>query len=310
MKLDLNLKAFAYPASNLSEDEPVSPCLCSFVYRWDDFKYATLLLVLNIPTAHGTEDFEFVLQYDADNLKPTHVRLANGKERLEQPQLDELVGKGMKDRDIKTLHLSTEQLPPAWCPAGITTFSPKPGLEPAFQRLVKLAKETSIHVVFDFKQLRKECRGSFKAFSKAARGLSGYHVDASLEERGLRRARWEVFAPTEVAGAPPTYTDSHTRKRPRQGKSPKTFPFLTSSTDAYRRLQPTSSAQLLGSHNAADSQIVHDRKDQFNQSRDYSCRSATCAVVVSGLQTSSQYYERNCRGPTCCAHGEAQCFAC
>jgi hypothetical protein len=70
-----------------------------------------LLLVLNIPTAHSTGAPEFVLQYDADNLKPTYVRLATGKGRLEQPQLDELVGKGMRDRDIKTLYLSTEQPP-------------------------------------------------------------------------------------------------------------------------------------------------------------------------------------------------------
>jgi hypothetical protein len=103
MEFNLNLKAFAYPTSTISENEPVSPCLCSFVYRWDDPKLATLLLVLNIPTAHGTGDSEFVLQYDADNLEHPYVKLATGKGRLEQPQLDKLVGsKGMKDRDIET----------------------------------------------------------------------------------------------------------------------------------------------------------------------------------------------------------------
>jgi hypothetical protein len=158
MEFNLNLKAFAYPTSTISDNEPVSPCLCSFVYRWDDPKLATLLLVLNIPTAHGTGDSEFVLQYDADNLEHPYVKLATGKGRLEQPQLDKLVGsKGMKDRDIKTLDLSTEQLPPAWCPAGSTTFSRKPGLEPAFQRLVKLAKETKLYVVFHGEKRSSAC---------------------------------------------------------------------------------------------------------------------------------------------------------
>jgi hypothetical protein len=44
------------------------------------------------------------------------------------------------------------------CPdAGITTFSRKPGLKPSFQRLVKLAKETKIYVVFDGEKRSKAC---------------------------------------------------------------------------------------------------------------------------------------------------------
>ena len=78
MNFDLDLKALAYPASNLSNDEPVSPCLCSLVFRCDDVKLATLLLVVRIPTAHGITDSEFVLQYDGDNLMPTGVKLVTG----------------------------------------------------------------------------------------------------------------------------------------------------------------------------------------------------------------------------------------
>lgn len=221
MNLDLDLKALAYSASNSSDEEPVSPCLCSLVFRCDDAKLATLLLVVRIPTAHGTTDSEFVLQCDGDNLMPTRVKLSSGKGRLKRPQLDELPpvkGKGKKRLDIKTLELSTKQPVPVWCPASTPAVSPRPGHEPALQRLVQLAKATTIHVVFDFNLLHQHYRGSFKAFSKAARGLAGYPVDASLIERGLRKASWEVFAPTEVAGAPPAYEGSRPRKRARQGK--------------------------------------------------------------------------------------------
>ena len=232
MNLDLNLKALAYPASNLSDDEPVTPCLCSLVFRCDDAKLATLLLVVRIPTAHGTANSEFVLQYDSDNLVPGHVKLVTDRGYLKRTQLDELVpkkGKGKQRLDIKLLRLSTQRPSPVWCSASTPTFSLRPGHEPALQRLVELAKETKIHVVFDFSQLHQSYQSSFKAFSKAAQGLKGYPVEAPLIERGLRQVSWEVFAPTEVAGAPPAYNDPRTRKRPRKGKCPETL-FL-SSTD-------------------------------------------------------------------------------
>lgn len=229
MNFDLNLKALAYPASNLSDDESATPCLCSLVFRCDDACLTTLLLVVKVPTAQGTTDSEFVLQYDGDNLMPRQVRLVTDRGHLTRPQLDELAprkGKGKQRLDIKTLHLSTKQLSPVWCPASTPAFSPQPRHEPALQRLVHLAKANKIHVVFDFNQLHRSYQSSFKAFGKAAQGLVGFPVEAPLLERGLRKASWEVFAPTEAAGAPPAYQCSPTRKRPRQGTSPAPFPTL------------------------------------------------------------------------------------
>ncbi|KAI8930420.1 hypothetical protein NX059_012373 [Plenodomus lindquistii] len=222
MNLNLHVNALAYAASNPPANDPLSPCICSLVYRCDDAKLATLLLVLRLPTAHGTTDSEFVLQYDGDNLVPFHVKLVTGKGRLEQPMLDQLVplkGKGKKRLDVKTLQLSVKQLPPVWCPADVPAVSPKPGCELALQCMVGLAKATRVEVVFDFNQLHQHHHGSFKAFSKAARGLSGYPVEASLLDRGLKKASWQVFAPMEMAGAPPAYEDSRARKRPRQDSS-------------------------------------------------------------------------------------------
>ncbi|KAJ8113199.1 hypothetical protein OPT61_g4626 [Boeremia exigua] len=166
--------------------------------------------------AHSISDSEFVLQYDGDNLVPNNVKLLSGKGHLKLPQLDELPpvkGKGKKRPDVKTLKLSSKKLSPVWCSASTPTFSPKPGCEPAFQRLVDIAKATTIHIVFDFNQLHQHYQSSFKAFGKAARGLSGYPVEASLIERGLRKASWEVFAPTEVTGAPPAYKSSKRRRQ-------------------------------------------------------------------------------------------------
>ena len=220
MNINLDFKALAYPASNLPDAEPVSPCLCSLVFRCDDVKLATLLLVATISTALGTES-QFVLQYDADELIPYAVKLSTGNGHLTQLQLDEILpvkGKGRKRPDIKILDLSTKGASPLWCPASNPSFSPKPGCEPAFQAFVDLAKATTVHVVFDYSHVRQQYRGMFKAFSKASRGLVGYPVEALLVEGGLRKAGWEVFAPTEVAEAPPAYNGPRTRKRSRQGK--------------------------------------------------------------------------------------------
>ncbi|KAJ4374683.1 hypothetical protein N0V86_007556 [Didymella sp. IMI 355093] len=226
MNFDLDHKALAYPASNLPDNEPVTPCLCSLVFRCDNAKRATLLLVVSIPTADSTADSEFVLQYDGDNLMPDHDTLATGRGHLEPTQLDDLAprsGKAKKRLDIKTLRLSTKRPPPLWCPASTPTFSPRPGHELALDCLEDLAKETKIHVVFDFTQLHQSYHSFFKAFCKAAQGLIGYPVDAPLLDRGLRTATWEVFAPTEVPGAPPAYNASRARKRSRQGTSTESF---------------------------------------------------------------------------------------
>lgn len=221
MNFNLDFKALAYPASNLPD--PVSPCHCSLVFRCDAAsKKATVLLVVRTPTAQDTQSF--VLQYDADKLLSGTVSLSSGSTHIPRPQLDELMrDKHNKHSDIKTLALSLEQPCLLWCP-DCPSFSPKPGCESAFRQFVALAKANTIHIVFDYKHLRKEHQGMFRAFSKAARGLVGYPVAASLIEQGLRRASWDIFSPVDIVEAPPAYEGS--RKRPRQGES-----LITSSLD-------------------------------------------------------------------------------
>lgn len=258
MNFNLDFKALAYPASNLSVDEPVSPSLCSLVFQCDDAKLATLLLVVSIPTTHGAES-HFVLQYNADKLMSEAVKLSTGNRHVTQLQLDEILsvkGKGKKRPDIKTLDLSIKGPSPLWCSACDLSFSPKPGCEPTFQALVDLAKATTIHIVLDYSHVRHEYKGMFKAFSKAARNLVGYPVEALLIEQGLRQASWEVFAPTEAAGAPPAYEGSRSRKRSRQGKLLVT-PSLCSSTDPCREPQLIySTAKVLDSNFAGRLALV------------------------------------------------------
>jgi hypothetical protein len=226
MNIDPDFKALAYPAptlsdlSKFSDNHAVSPCLCHPVFRCHDGKLATLLLVITIPTAQGAES-QFVLQYDAHDLIPSAAKLSSGTGYLTQSQLDEILpvtAKAKTRPDIKTLDLSIKHASPLWCSAGNPSFSPKPGCEPTYQALVDLARATTIHVVLEYSHVRKEYQGSFKAFSKASRGLVGYPVAASLVEQGLRKATWEVFTPTQVAEAPPAYEGSRTRKRSRPGK--------------------------------------------------------------------------------------------
>jgi len=143
MNFNLDFKALAYPASNLSVDEPVCPSFCSLVFRCDDAKLATLLLVARIPTAHGTES-QFVLHYDADTLMPYAVKLSTGNGHVTQPQLDEILpvkGKGKKRPDIKTLDLSIKGPAPLWCSASDSSFSPKPGCDPLSRHLSILLKQ-------------------------------------------------------------------------------------------------------------------------------------------------------------------------
>lgn len=206
-------KALAYPVPNVLD--PVSPCQCSLIFRCDDAsKQATVLLVVQIPTTHDVQ--LFALQYDADKLLSGTVSLTSGNSHIPRPQLDELLrNKDNKHWDIKTLALSVDQSCPLWCPATMS-FSPQPGCDSSFREFVELTKATTIQIAFDYKYVRKEHQGMFKAFSKAARGLTGYPIDGILIKQGLRRASWEVFCPVDDIGAPPAYDNP--RKRPRQGE--------------------------------------------------------------------------------------------
>ncbi|USP74906.1 hypothetical protein yc1106_02180 [Curvularia clavata] len=215
---NLGFKALAYPAPNVLD--PVSPCQCSLIFRCDDAsKQATVLLVLRIPTTHDIQ--LFVLQYDADKLLSGTVSLTSGNSYIPRPQLDELLrNKDNKHWDVKTLALSVDDSCPLWCPDA-RSFGPKPGCESAFRQFVELTKASTIHIVFDYKHVRKERQGMFKAFSKAARGLVGYPVDGSLAKQGLRRASWEVFYPIDTIEAPPAYDSCPSLSSP--SHSPKRF---------------------------------------------------------------------------------------
>ncbi|EUC46413.1 hypothetical protein COCMIDRAFT_92813 [Bipolaris oryzae ATCC 44560] len=243
-------KALAYPVPNVLD--PVSSCQCSLIFRCDDAsKQATVLLVFKIPTTHDVQ--LFALQYDADKLLSGTVSLTSGNSHIPRPQLDELLrNKDNKHWDIKTLALGVDQSCPLWCPAAMS-FSPKPGCDSSFREFVELTKATTIHIAFDYKYVRKEHQGMFKAFSKAARGLTGYPIDGILIKEGLRKASWEDFCPVDDIGAPPAYDNP--RKRPRQAslgspvQSPKRFapqsPAKSDTSDTTVPLSPAAADALI-----------------------------------------------------------------
>ncbi|KAH6625102.1 hypothetical protein C7974DRAFT_424829 [Boeremia exigua] len=219
MNLNLDFKALAYPASTSSD--PVSPCSCSLVFRCDAVsRQATVLLVARISTRCDTQ--VYALQYDANNLQCGTARLSSGH-NLPQPQSHDLLrDRSNKHLDIKTLSFDLVQQCPLWCPdAGAFGPAPNPELvHPIFE----LAKATSINVVFDYKRLRKEHQGMFRAFSKAARGLRGYPCEELLTDQGLRKASLEVLSPVVTTGAPPPYDRSRQRQRLTTPSPPKSPP--------------------------------------------------------------------------------------
>lgn len=234
MNFDLGFKVLVYPAPDPPESS-VSPCVCSFVFKCDTAKRATLLLFTSIPTIHDAET-PFVLQYDVDMLE--RATLVSNSGLVTRSQLDSIPlvreerGKGKRRLDIKTLHLTTMDAPPLWCTAAIPSFSPQPENELAFQQIFHLAKARHIHIVLDVSAIHRKHQSMFRAFSKRAKNLEGFPVRDSLTEKGLRKASWEIFAPSETIGVPPAYRrtgqaegedeceggDSRTRKRSRPGK--------------------------------------------------------------------------------------------
>jgi hypothetical protein len=254
MNFDLGFKVLVYPAPDPPESS-VSPCVCSFVFKCDTAKRATLLLFTSIPTIHDAET-PFVLQYDVDMLE--RATLVSNSGSVTRSQLDTIPlvreerGKGKRRLDIKTLHLTTMDAPPLWCTAAIPSFSPQPEHELAFQQFIDLAKASYIHIVLDVSSIHYKHQSIFRAFSKRARNLEGFPVRALLIEKGLRKASWEVFAPSETVGVPPAYRrtgqaegegegegeggGSRTRKRSRPGKLLEE-PINSTSTDLCREPQ-------------------------------------------------------------------------
>lgn len=257
MNFDLGFKVLVYPAPDPPESS-VSPCVCSFVFKCDTAKRATLLLFTSIPTIHDAET-PFVLQYDVDMLE--RATLVSNSGSVTRSQLDSIPlvreerGKGKRRLDIKTLHLTTMDAPPLWCTAAIPSFSPQPENELAFQQIFHLAKARHIHIVLDVSAIHRKHQSMFRAFSKRAKNLEGFPVRDSLSEKGLRKASWEVFAPSEIApsetvGVPPAYRKtgqaegegecegggSRTRKRSRPGKLLED-PINSTSTDPRREPQ-------------------------------------------------------------------------
>jgi hypothetical protein len=260
MNFDHGFKVLVYPAPD-SPESSVSPCVCSFVFKCDTAKRATLLLFTSIPTIHDAET-PFVLQYDVDMLE--RATLVSNSGSVTRSQLDTISlvreerGKGKRRLDIKTLHLTSIDAPPLWCDVAISSFSPQPENELAFQQFIDLAKARCIHIVLDVSSIHHKHQSIFRAFSKRAKNLEGFPVRALLIEKGLRKASWEVFAPSEIApsetvGLPPAYRrtgqaedegdgeGSRTRKRLRPGKLLED-PINFTSTDLRRKPQRSRAA--------------------------------------------------------------------
>lgn len=216
MDAKLGFKALAFASSDLSG--PISPCLCSLMFRCDDAaRQATLLLFVTVPSA--SDPHTLALQYDIDQLLAGTARLSNGNSHVSQDEQTDLLRDRNDGRpDIKTLAFALRQPAPLWRSGPAASARARGSEDNAtFRAFVELAKATTLHIVFDYKYLHQAHRNMFKAFSKATRGFSGYPVDALLTRQKLLKGSWDLLPPVDAVGAPPAYKSS--RKRLRQGKS-------------------------------------------------------------------------------------------
>ena len=172
-----------------------------------------MLLVVQMSTADDLEPF--VIQYDADNLLPGHVKLTSGIYTALKPHMDGILRfEDDKRPQIKTLTLGFQHAVPVWC-LRPQNSAREPRSVPSYGRIVDLVRATAICVVFDYKFLSQEHQSPFKAFSKASKGLTGYPVRQFLFDRGLRETDWTHLSPVDNVGAPPAYGTP--RKRLREG---------------------------------------------------------------------------------------------
>lgn len=211
-----NIRKHGFPVLAYSTLEPASPWLCSLLFKHSDKrKQATISLKSSI-SIHGFEDEQiFMFQYDADNLVPGTSSLGPATIPLPQTRLDEIARQAAPQ--MRTLSLSIKETCPIWCPPFSGPIAPKPGFDTPFHQLVKLAKATAVHILFDYNWLHKDHQPSFQRFISQEERLTGFPVGAYYAEH-YRLADWTVFSPFDAAQAPPSYAEC-SNKRPRQGKS-------------------------------------------------------------------------------------------
>lgn len=222
MTLDIRksgIPVLAYP------DCDAAPLSLSLMFRFNEVRATASLLLQSSLFVDGHDDKQtFVLQYDADNLKPGKSSLGPATIPLPQHRLNEVSREG--NPQIRTLSLTLKKECPVWCSPLTTLATPKPDHEAAFHQLANLAKATRLHILFDYNWLHRDHHVIFQRLVDHPEQLAGFPVWRHYSKQ-YRREDWSIFntdndnATTEdeapVGEGPPVYAESS--KRPRHGQS-------------------------------------------------------------------------------------------
>ncbi|UPX16755.1 uncharacterized protein EKO05_0007141 [Ascochyta rabiei] len=211
------IPVLVYPASH------ASPVSSSLIFRFNEGRATASLLLQSLLFIHGYDaKHVFIMQYDADNLKPGKNSLGPATIPLPQWRLDQVSRQG--NPQIRTLSLTLKKMCPVWTPSSLGPVRPKLDHEAAFTLLANLAKATKLHILFDYNWLHRDHHNIFQTLVDHPEQLIGFPVSRHYSKQ-YRREDWSVFnaenagddATTEdeapVEEAPPMYTEGN--KRPR-----------------------------------------------------------------------------------------------
>lgn len=215
------IPALAYPPSNAS-----SPVLLSLMFRFNESAATASILLQSSLVVAGYNDAQtFVLQYDADNMKPGQISVCPATIPLPQSRLDQVARDGSPR--MQTLSLTLKRAAGLWCSHSDSTgLQPRPGHEAAFTQLAQLVKATRLHVLFDFNWLHRDHHAAFQRLVDHPNELTGFPVWRHYNKH-FRRETWTIFAEeagihvgsehlAQVEEHPPAYAESS--KRPRHGE--------------------------------------------------------------------------------------------
>ena len=210
------------------ECDAASPVSLSLILRFNEVRATASILLQSSFFVDGYDDKQvFVLQYDADNLKPGKSALGPATILLPQHRLDEVAREG--NPQIRTLSMTLKDVCCVWCQPSLEILKSKPGSghEVVFHRFANLAKATRLHILLDYNWLHRDHHAILHRLITRPEQLTGFPVWRHYSKQ-YRRGDWSIFdakdsehvdtdTTTEDEKAPPpAYSEGS--KRPRHGE--------------------------------------------------------------------------------------------
>jgi hypothetical protein len=194
------IPVLAYPPCDAA-----SPVPLFLVFKFNESRAtATLLLRSSLFIDNFDDAQTFILQYDANNLKPGAISLGPATIPLPQERLAGVSREG--NPQIRTLSLTLMKVCPVWCQPSFGILKPKPDHEVAFNQFANLAKATQLHILFDYNWLHRDHHAIFHRLIDRPEQLTGFPVWRHYSKQ-YRRGDCSVF---NTEGAEHADTDATT----------------------------------------------------------------------------------------------------